>query len=193
MSYDAEGAINVMLNGLHTMDRQNSFQQADGAVSLCMNWHVRQNPLMYSLEKISFELAWTLLSQRRYRESAEWFLKVAELNSWWVFQAYNLTVFQISGHLRSHGTYHYIAASCYLSAGDTEKAQKLFEEIPKLLENKKIAGKDLPTEVLIKKKSMLQSHVHFHVRSSAHASISRVLQGKREKADRLRDRLLQEY
>lgn len=32
MSYDAEGAINVMLNGLN-MDRPKSFQQADGLVS----------------------------------------------------------------------------------------------------------------------------------------------------------------
>ncbi|KAI0705857.1 hypothetical protein BC835DRAFT_1313841 [Cytidiella melzeri] len=113
MSYDAEGAINVMLKGLN-MERPSSFQQADGL--------------------IVFELAWTLLSQRRYAESAKWFLKMTELNSW------------------SHATYYYIAASCYLAVGNAEEAQKLFDDIPKLIDGKKIAGKDLPTEVLIKKK-----------------------------------------
>ncbi|KAI0345249.1 hypothetical protein BDW22DRAFT_1354152 [Trametopsis cervina] len=113
MSYDANGAIDTLKNGL-TMDRPKSFQQADGL--------------------IIFELAWTLLSQRRYEESAEWFLKMTEVNSW------------------SHATYYFIAASCYLSIGNAEKAQKLFDDIPTLIEGKKIGGKDLPTEVLIKKK-----------------------------------------
>ena len=80
MSYDAEGAINVMLNGLN-MDRPKSFQQADGLVSRNIN-RVPATLANIIGAKIIFELAWTLLSQRRYRESAEWFLKVAELNSW---------------------------------------------------------------------------------------------------------------
>jgi hypothetical protein len=57
-------------------------------------------------------------------------------------------------HSRSHATYYFIAAGCYVATNNAEKAQKLFDEIPRLIESKKIAGKDLPTEVLIKKKSM---------------------------------------
>ena len=36
--------------------------------------------------------------------------------------------------------------------GDLDKAKELFEQIPALLDKKKIGGKDLPTEVFIKKK-----------------------------------------
>jgi len=113
MSYDPQGAIEVMQNGLQ-MERPKSFQQADGL--------------------IIFELAWTLLSQRRYEEAAEMFLKMTEVNSW------------------SHATYYFVAASCYLSIGNFAKAQKLYDDIPTLIEGKKIGGKDLPTEVFIKKK-----------------------------------------
>ena len=35
---------------------------------------------------------------------------------------------------------------------DYVKAQELFDKVPELLEKKKIGGKDLPTEVFIKKK-----------------------------------------
>ena len=41
--------------------------------------------------------------------------------------------------------------------GDLDKAKELFEQIPALLDKKKIGGKDLPTEVFIKKKSALQA------------------------------------
>jgi hypothetical protein len=40
---------------------------------------------------------------------------------------------------------------CCISIGDLEQAQKLLDDVPTLL-NKKIGGKDLPTEVLIRKK-----------------------------------------
>lgn len=53
---------------------------------------------------------------------------------------------------RSHATYYFIAAGCYASLKNYEKAQKLFDNVPELLEKKKIGGKDLPTEVWIKKK-----------------------------------------
>ena len=53
---------------------------------------------------------------------------------------------------RSHATYYFIAAGCHLSLKNYEKAQKLFDAVPELLEKKKIGGKDLPTEVWIKKK-----------------------------------------
>lgn len=36
--------------------------------------------------------------------------------------------------------------------GNIDKAKELFEQIPALLDKKKIGGKDLPTEVFIKKK-----------------------------------------
>lgn len=39
-----------------------------------------------------------------------------------------------------------------MSLKNYEKAQKLFDSVPELLEKKKIGGKDLPTEVWIKKK-----------------------------------------
>lgn len=46
---------------------------------------------------------------------------------------------------------------CYFSLGDTQKAQQLLDTIPSLLERKKVGGKDLPTEVFIKKKCMVYS------------------------------------
>ncbi|KAG5650191.1 hypothetical protein H0H81_000362 [Sphagnurus paluster] len=113
MSYDPEGAIHVLREGLRP-DRTHSFAQADTL--------------------LVFELAWTLLGQRRYQEAADMFLRVTELNSW------------------SHGTYYFMAAGCYISLGNTEKAQELLDAVPDLIDKKKINGKDLPTEVFIKKK-----------------------------------------
>ncbi|KAG6838080.1 Mitochondrial outer membrane protein iml2, partial [Blastosporella zonata] len=52
----------------------------------------------------------------------------------------------------SHGTYYFLAAGCYISIGNKTKAQALLDVIPDLIDKKKISGKDLPTEVLIKKK-----------------------------------------
>ncbi|CCL99980.1 uncharacterized protein FIBRA_02005 [Fibroporia radiculosa] len=113
MSYDTEGAIQVLQDGLKP-DRPKTFVQADGL--------------------LIFELAWTLLSQRRYQEAADAFINMTKINSW------------------SHGTYYFIAAGCYISLKNYEKALELFEAIPALLDKKKIGGKDLPTEVFIKKK-----------------------------------------
>lgn len=56
------------------------------------------------------------------------------------------------GVYRSHGTYYFIAAGCQWSLGQYDEAQKLLDAITGLLDKKKIGGKDLPTEVLIKKK-----------------------------------------
>ena len=39
--------------------------------------------------------------------------------------------------------------------GNYEKAQELLDRIPDLIDKKKIGGKDLPTEVFIKKKRTL--------------------------------------
>ncbi|KAI0807804.1 hypothetical protein C8Q74DRAFT_1443558 [Fomes fomentarius] len=113
MSYDPEGAIKVLQGGL-APDMPHTFAQADGL--------------------LLFELAWTLLSQRRYQEAADAFIRVTEINSW------------------SHATYYFIAAGCYISLKDYEKAQSLLDKVPELIEKRKLGGKDLPTEVFIRKK-----------------------------------------
>lgn len=41
---------------------------------------------------------------------------------------------------------------CYVSLGDRVKAKELFDTVPSLLDKRKIGGKDLPTEVWIRKK-----------------------------------------
>ena len=48
---------------------------------------------------------------------------------------------------------------CFISLNDLEKAKELLDKIPDLLEKRKIGGKDLPTEVFIKKKSMCDAHL----------------------------------
>ena len=63
MSYDAPAAIEVLQAGLQP-DRPHTFAQADAL--------------------LIFELAWTLLSQRRYKDAADAFIKVTEINSWLV-------------------------------------------------------------------------------------------------------------
>ena len=55
---------------------------------------------------------------------------------------------------RSHATYYFIAAGCHISVNNFTQAQKLLDAIPGLIDKKKIGGKDLPTEVFIKKKRM---------------------------------------
>ncbi|KAJ7478215.1 hypothetical protein FB451DRAFT_1241639 [Mycena latifolia] len=111
MSNDAQGAIAVLQRAL---EAPQTFVQADTL--------------------LVFELAWTLLAQRRYQEAADAFLKLTELNSW------------------SHATYYFIATGCYVSLGNRAKAQELLDALPDLLSRKKMGGKDLPTEVLIRKK-----------------------------------------
>jgi hypothetical protein len=43
-------------------------------------------------------------------------------------------------------------SGCYIALGNYEKAQELLDAVPAAMEKKKIGGKDLPTEVFIKKK-----------------------------------------
>lgn len=44
---------------------------------------------------------------------------------------------------------------CHFSLGNYEKTQMMLDMIPDLIDKKKISGKDLPTEVFIKKKRTL--------------------------------------
>ncbi|KAJ6453252.1 hypothetical protein C8R47DRAFT_249056 [Mycena vitilis] len=111
MSNDPQGAIAVLQRAL---EAPQTFVQADTL--------------------LVFELAWTLLAQRRHQEAADAFVKLTELNSW------------------SHATYYFIAAGCYVALGNRDKAQELLDALPELLQRKKVGGKDLPTEVLIRKK-----------------------------------------
>ncbi len=77
MTHDPQAAIHVLQEGLGP-DREFSFVQADTLVLFC---HVQHDPVLTGI-KLVFELAWTLLSQRRYQEAADMFIKLTELNSW---------------------------------------------------------------------------------------------------------------
>ncbi|KAJ3986595.1 hypothetical protein F5890DRAFT_1502964 [Lentinula detonsa] len=132
MTYDPEGAIRVLKAGLEETKEDAANEHGEG---------FKQADTL-----LVFELAWIYLSQRQYAESAEAFIKLTELNSW------------------SHGTYYFIAAGCHISLALSDgvsheekekyldKAQELLDAIPNLLDKRKVGGKDLPTEVLIKKK-----------------------------------------
>lgn len=102
------------------------------------------------------------MSQRRYKEAADAFLKVTEINSWYDF-CYSHTCkpcsLALDIYYRSHGTYYFIAAGCHISLEDYAQAQTLLDAVPELVEKKKIGGKDLPTEVFIKKKRTFMSFV----------------------------------
>ncbi|KAB5595733.1 Mitochondrial outer membrane protein IML2 [Ceratobasidium theobromae] len=134
MTLNASKAIEILKRGL-SAERPVKFLQADAL--------------------LLFELAWTLLADRQYKEAAEAFLKIKDMNSWYV---YARELKRADPVCRSHATYTFIAAGCYLALakGDPEymtKARALFELIPKLLDRKKLGGRDLPTEVFIQKKS----------------------------------------
>ena len=92
MSYDTQGAIKVLQDGLKP-ERPHTFSQADGLVSsghtTLRRWHT------HCALQLIFELAWTLLSQRRYKEAADTFIDMTKINSW------------------SHGTYYFIAAGAF--------------------------------------------------------------------------------
>ncbi|KAJ7722076.1 hypothetical protein DFH07DRAFT_1067489 [Mycena maculata] len=160
MAGDAGGAIAVLQRALAADSEARGFVQADTL--------------------LVFELAWTLLAQRRHQEAADAFVRLTELNSWYVrfiscfvspcptsriyfthsaashshFKCHLRTQFRTSALTprRSHATYYFIAAGCYVSLGNRAKAQELLDAVPDLLSRKKMGGKDLPTEVLIRKK-----------------------------------------
>jgi len=72
--------------------------------------------------QLTFELAWTLLSHRRYEETAKQFLDITRLNSWFprfLFLAYlrtNLSITQESCDILLHCSWcadsHIIKAYC---------------------------------------------------------------------------------
>ncbi|ESK92762.1 hypothetical protein Moror_15935 [Moniliophthora roreri MCA 2997] len=112
---------------------------SDGAVRVLTEGleKSKEKDTVNAFRQLVFELAWTYLSRRQYQEAADMFIRLTELNSW------------------SHATYYFIAAGCFLSLGNNDKAQELFDTIPELLERKgtgKVGGKPPPTEVLIAKK-----------------------------------------
>jgi len=62
-----------------------------------------------------FELAWILLAERQYEQSAETFLKLLTLNTW------------------SHATYTFMAAGCYIAMNTPDarqKARALLDTVP---------------------------------------------------------------
>ncbi|KIY72518.1 hypothetical protein CYLTODRAFT_417906 [Cylindrobasidium torrendii FP15055 ss-10] len=82
-----------------------------------------------------FEYAWLLLAERQYEEAGKQFIRMTELNSW------------------SHPTYIWIACGCSLALGDEAKAKEHWDKLPDLVDQgKKVGGKDLPVEVMIRKK-----------------------------------------
>ncbi|KAF8498327.1 outer membrane protein Iml2/Tetratricopeptide repeat protein 39 [Gautieria morchelliformis] len=110
----------------------------DGAISALQAGLAPERPhsFVQADALLVFDLAWTQLAQRNYQESADMFLRMTMLNTW------------------SHATYHFIAAGCYLSLGNVEKARTILDNVPQLLDRigRKIGGRDLPTEVFIRKK-----------------------------------------
>lgn len=81
-----------------------------------------------------------------------------------------------------------LGAGCYVSLKNNVKAAELFEAIPALLDKKKIGGKDLPTEVWIRKKRTHIVPIH-SPRLNLTAMHSDLLQGEAEATDGLRGRL----
>lgn len=157
-------AIKTLVDGL-SPERPIHFQQADAM--------------------LVFEVAWIYLAERRFEESAQMFLRMQTLNNWLVvecsIQFLRVIANQLFLVLRSHPTYSYIAAGehyserhspsyidktcpyhkgCYLSLETPEgrtKARQQLDRLPALLERKKIGGRDLPTEIFIRKKRTSRS------------------------------------
>ncbi|KAI6103663.1 outer membrane protein Iml2/Tetratricopeptide repeat protein 39 [Pisolithus sp. B1] len=89
---------------------------------------------------LAFELAWTLFQCRRYEESAQMFMDVTKMNNW------------------SHATYHFLAAGCYISIGQSDKAQSLLDALSQIMDKRR--GRNMPTEVFIKKKLAFYKQKH---------------------------------
>ena len=84
MSRDPEGAIRVLQDGLKP-DRPHVFREADTLVSTFGHLSVNRSlKTEHCARQLVFELAWTLLAQRRHQEAADMFIRMTELNSWYV-------------------------------------------------------------------------------------------------------------
>ncbi|KAF8329929.1 hypothetical protein F5887DRAFT_923591 [Amanita rubescens] len=127
----------------------------DGAITALAEGTKPGRPFVFKQADmmVVYELGWTLVGERKYREAAKVFMKTKELNQW------------------SHAMYHFLAAgmfsffrvttSCYIAIGKLDKGQKLLDDIPNL-ESKKIAGKLQPTEVFLKKSADVKMVVDFY-------------------------------
>ncbi|KAI0309181.1 hypothetical protein OF83DRAFT_1288704 [Amylostereum chailletii] len=109
---------------------------ADGAIAVLRDGLKPGRPSVFIQADalLIFELAWLLLANREYKAAAETFIRMTEINSW------------------SHATYFFLAAGCYWRIGNYEEADRLLGAIPAAIDKRKIGGKDLPTEVFIKKR-----------------------------------------
>ncbi|KAI6010291.1 outer membrane protein Iml2/Tetratricopeptide repeat protein 39 [Pisolithus marmoratus] len=88
---------------------------------------------------LAFELAWTLFQCRRYEESAQVFMGVTKINS------------------RSHATYYFLAAGCYVSAGQSDKAQRLLDTLSEIMRKRR---RNMSTEAFIKRKLAFYKKKH---------------------------------
>ena len=81
MTHDPDSAIAVLQDGLKP-DRPGSYQQADALLREPNGIAKAFSIAEAIITKLVFELAWTLLSQRRYQEAADAFLRMTEMNNW---------------------------------------------------------------------------------------------------------------
>ncbi|KAJ7851276.1 hypothetical protein B0H14DRAFT_3451468 [Mycena olivaceomarginata] len=122
-SNDSRGAIAVLQRAL---EAPQTFVQADTLMRPCHSLYFPLPPVslyLYPQPHLVFEFAWLQLAQRRHQEAAD----------------------------ASHATYPFIGAGCYVSLGNPSKAHELLYPLPELLQRKKADGKDLATEMLIRK------------------------------------------
>ncbi|KAI5986667.1 outer membrane protein Iml2/Tetratricopeptide repeat protein 39 [Pisolithus albus] len=95
---------------------------------------------------LAFELAWTLFQCRQYEQSAQVFMDVAKMNNWPCVIC------------RSHATYYFLAAGCYISIGQSDKAQSLLDALSQIMDKRR--SRNMPTEVFIKKKLAFYKQKH---------------------------------
>jgi hypothetical protein len=138
--------------------------------------------------QLTFELAWTLLSHRRYEETAKQFLDITKLNSWFpifFFFAHrrtDLSIAQESRDILLHCSwcadsytiqkilFTIALLGCYFSLKDYDRTQKLLDKIPGQLDKRKLSGRDMPTEAFIKKKRSSPSTNSFHIEWTSHCN-----------------------
>ncbi|KIO06758.1 hypothetical protein M404DRAFT_138095 [Pisolithus tinctorius Marx 270] len=101
---------------------------------------LRQNSLPQIDALLAFELAWTFFQCRRYEESAQVFTDVTKMNNW------------------NRVTYRFLAAGCYVSVGQFDKAQRLFDELSAVLEKRR--SRNMSTEIFIEKKLAFYKEKH---------------------------------